>query len=209
LDPGGGTTQLLNKYVGALQTLQSMPDYYTQSAAMTGGGMSANAVNTTLGSHFRGDWISAKYPLDPAGGLFWPQVASAIVISTVQLGTMVAIHKAIGKSNLTALYAGAPMNVESYADALFDPYNQDDADPDAVRPLSTCWVCIAPSDSTFFQADAVRGPSVVELVIATPKPLGNSPLAILLGRRAEVDSDTVATWGETILSMPITPPAGS
>ena len=83
-------------------------------------------------------------------------------------------------------------------------------DTESVLQLSTCWVCLGPTDSTFFQADAVRGPSVVDLVIATPKPLGNSPTATTLGQPvdADVEFDAMRTWGEVIFDMPINP-AGS
>jgi hypothetical protein len=96
---------------------------------------------------------------------------------------------------------------------LYETYGQDDADHDSVVPLSTSWVCLGPTDSTFFQADAVRGPSIVEFVIATPKPLGNSPIAIALGGLVPVSTEDVnqevRTWAEEIVSMPISDPKGS
>ena len=131
-------------------------------------------------SHFKGDWINAQYPTDTSGGAFWPHIPSETVLYWVKVGTMTAIHKAVGKQNLLAMYA-AVSQIASYADSLYESYDQDDVDNDSVVPLSTSWLCVGPTDSTFFEADAVRGPSIVEFVIATPKPLGNVTTATRIG----------------------------
>ncbi len=49
-------------------------------------------------------------------------------------------------------------------------------DMDGVRSLAMSWNCVAPAGSDYFQVAALRGPSVVEFAIATPKPYGNSPM---------------------------------
>ena len=199
----------------ALLTALQTPTYYQQSAAMSQGGMTASAVNTTLGSHFRGDWINAQYPDVTSGGLFWPHISSDTVVHWVKVGTMTAIHKAVGKQNLLAMYTAVPQ-IATYADMLYESYGPDGADNDSVVPLSTSWLCVGPTDSTFFEADAVRGPSIVEFVIATPKPLGNAPTASRIGSAVPEDptwDNNIKTWADVIVNLPIpvlpTTPPGS
>ncbi|TMK58770.1 MAG: hypothetical protein E6G60_15370 [Actinobacteria bacterium] len=199
--------ELRRRYWDALRRLQNIQTYYQQSDAMVGGGMPQPNVDVALQYHFRGDWINAKYPADRSGGLFWPQISSDHVIDTVQRGTIGAIHKALGPLNVTTLYSG--INISSYVDALFHPYGQDSVSLNKVLPLSTSWVCVADTSSTFFQAEAVRGPSVVELVIATPKPIGNSLLEMIFRRIADKDvvrdEEGPLTWAEALLKLPIQP----
>jgi hypothetical protein len=209
----GDRNALLQRYVDALAALQA-PTYYQQSAAMRQGGMTASAVDTTLGSHFKGDWINAQYPTETSGGAFWPHISSETVLYWVKVGTMTAIHKAVGKQNLLAMYAAVPQ-IASYADSLYESHGQDGADNESVVPLSTSWLCVGPSDSTFFEADAVRAPSIVEFVIATPKPLGTTPTASRIGGPVGGDAgwdNNTKTWADVVVNLPApvrptTPPA--
>jgi len=193
----GDVNALRKRYTDALLRLQGQGAYYSQSAAMNAS-MQPSAVSSSLGSHFRGDWIHAQYPQNQGGGLFWPQIASATVIEVVKRGTRTAIHKALGVSTLSALLAGVHPNIGAYVSGLYDSFAQDDVNPDETRPLSTSWVCVAPADSDFFQADAVRGPNVVDFVIATPKPIGNSPITTLLAAVPDSEAETLSTWGDTL-----------
>jgi hypothetical protein len=213
LGSAGDQNALLQRYVGALTALNAST-YYQQSAAMSQGGMTASAVDTTLGSHFRGDWINAQYPTVTTGGLFWPHISSDTVLHWVKVGTMTAIHKAVGKQNLLSMYAAVPQ-IASYADSLYESQGQAGADNNSVVPLSTSWLCVGPSDSTFFEADAVRAPSIVEFVIATPKPLGNVTTASRIGGQVgggDGWDNKTQTWADVIVNLPIpvmptTPPA--
>jgi hypothetical protein len=197
--------ELRQRYITALGRLMSQT-YYAQSDAMSGGGLSHPQVEAALEYHFRGDWINAKYPKHSSpGGLFWPQIDSNHVITKVRTGTVGAIVKALGPSNATAAYTGSPFDVGDFLGSLFHPYEPGEPNLDEVLPLSTSWVCVAPPDSTFFEADAVRGPSVVDLVIATPKPIGHSPLEIIMSRIVPetIQSDEPLTWAEALMQIPI------
>ena len=44
------------------------------------------------------------------------------------------------------------------------------------------WVCVAPAGEDFFEVDAVRGPTVVEFAVATPRPMGHSSVLPLMDR---------------------------
>ena len=46
------------------------------------------------------------------------------------------------------------------------------------------WNCVAPDTDNFFEVDALRGPSVVEFAIATPRPRGHASV-IDLAEEAE------------------------
>jgi len=50
-----------------------------------------------------------------------------------------------------------------------------------VMPMSTSWVCTSAPGTGGFQVDAVRGPSIVDVVIATPWPMPQSRLWCVLG----------------------------
>jgi len=49
-----------------------------------------------------------------------------------------------------------------------------------VLPVVMSWVCIAPAGDNYFEVDAVRGPTVVEFVVATPRPFGHSSVINLV-----------------------------
>jgi hypothetical protein len=169
LASAGDEVALIGRYKTALQRLQTS-DYYTHSDALQTGGWSAPAVSASLGGHFRGDWIHTNYP-DPRfagiGGRFWPQVPSTTVVDRIRYGTIIAIQKALGRAQL-----GATVSI-SYADQIFAPELADGVEVDGVRPLATSWVCIAPTGEDYFEVDSLRGPSVVEFAIATPRPYGH------------------------------------
>ncbi len=38
------------------------------------------------------------------------------------------------------------------------------------------WNCVAPAGENFFEVDALRGPTVVEFAIATPRPYGHATI---------------------------------
>jgi hypothetical protein len=176
LASAGNEVTLIQRYETALQRLQA-PDYYRHSDALQTGGWSAPAVSASLGGHFRGDWIHTNYP-DPKfvgiGGRYWPQVPSTTVVDRIRHGTIIAIQKALGRAKLGVTTS------TSYADQIFAPEFANGVEVDGVRPLATSWVCIAPTGEDYFEVDALRGPSVVEFVIATPRPYGHGEMMPLV-----------------------------
>jgi hypothetical protein len=175
LGNAGGEAGLISRYQQGLSRLQS-PSYYTGSDALdktTTNTWSPSQTQNTLQSHFLGDWIYQFYPQDPVqyanvGGRFWPLIGSQLVLDQIAAGTMTAIHKALGRTQLQQL--GMP---PADIDRLFEPEIHNGVDVEGVRPLATSWNCVAPAGDTFFEVDALRGPSVVEFAIATPRPFGH------------------------------------
>ncbi len=45
---------------------------------------------------------------------------------------------------------------------------------DGIRGIVMSWNCVAPAGENYFEVDALRGPTVVEFAIATPRPFGHS-----------------------------------
>ncbi len=168
----GSEVALIGRYETALQRLQAS-DYYTRSDALQSSGWTAPAMSASLGGHFRGDWIHPSYP-DPRfagiGGRFWPQVPSTTVVDRIRFGTIIAIQKALGRARLGSAIA------TNYVSQIFAPELANGVEVDGVRPLATSWVCIAPTGENYFEVDSLRGPSVVEFVIATPRPYGHGQM---------------------------------
>jgi hypothetical protein len=134
-----------------------------------------------LDEHFRGDWIHHQYPDDPftfgdVGGRFWPQVASHEVIHELRAGVAFAIHKAMGDTEL----ANIGLSTE-YRERLWkaEVENEIDVD-DGIRGIVMSWNCVASAGENYFEVDALRGPTVVEFAIATPRPYGHSTVTALV-----------------------------
>ena len=89
--------------------------------------------------------------------------------SCLRTGMIMAIHKAMGDTELANL--GLP---EDYRDRLWKAERENDIDfDDGVRGIALSWNCVAPAGDNFFEVDALRGPTVVEFAIATPRPYGH------------------------------------
>jgi len=176
--------ELLDRYLKALERLQG-PDFYSRADALDNEwrAMPNRGMRTrmALDEHFRGDWIHHQYPDDPftygdVGGRFWPQVASHEVIHELRAGVAFAIHKAIGDTELANL--GLSME---YRERLWkaEVENEIDVD-DGIRGIALSWNCVAPAGENYFEVDALRGPTVVEFAIATPRPFGHSTVTALV-----------------------------
>ena len=50
---------------------------------------------------------------------------------------------------------------------------------DGIRGIALSWNCVAAAGENYFEAEALRGPTVVEFAIATPRPLGHSTINAL------------------------------
>jgi hypothetical protein len=170
---------LLERYLRALVRLDNTGGFYERSDALDHEWRTlanpALTLRVALDEHFRGDWIHHLYPTDPAtygaiGGRFWPQVPTVTVLDSLRTGVMFAIHKAMGDTELANL--GLP---EHYRERLWKA-ERDNGIPydDGIRGIALSWNCVAPAGDHFFEVDALRGPTVVEFAIATPRPYGHS-----------------------------------
>ena len=168
---------LLERYWQALDRLHARGDYYDGSDALQHEWRAKPNLRQemagSLDAHFRGDWIHLKFGRDPKagkkGGRFWPQVPSTRVVELLRSGTIMAIHKAMGDTELANL--GLP---EDYRYRLWKPERENGINfDDGVRGIALSWNCVAPAGENFFEVEALRGPSVVEFAIATPRPFGH------------------------------------
>ncbi len=97
-------------------------------------------------------------------------MASHDVIDRLRAGVVFAIHKAMGDTELINL--GLP---EEYRERLWKAERENDIDiDDGIRGVALSWNCVAPAGDDYFEVDALRGPTVVEFAIATPRPYGHS-----------------------------------
>jgi hypothetical protein len=132
-------------------------------------------LRMSLDEHFRGDWIHHLYPTDPTtygsiGGRFWPQVPSQDVIDRLRAGVVFAIHKAMGDTELVNLGL-----TQDYRDRLWKAERDNGIEiDDGIRGIALSWNCVAPAGDDFFEVDALRGPTVVEFALATPRPFGHA-----------------------------------
>ena len=170
----GSETALITHYDQALQKLAGAPtDYPKNAQALSGYSWAAPAVD----QHFVGDWIHYRYYQNTAvfgnhGGDFWPTIPSSEVINKLRAGVQIAIHKALGQAELMNRGIVSP----KYHHDLWWQELANGVDINGVRPLAMSWNCVAPAGSNYFQVAALRGPSVVEFAIATPKPYGYSSM---------------------------------
>lgn len=172
--------ELRNRYLQALDRLR-VDKYFPQSDALdtewAGRPSLDRDLKMSLDGHFRGDWIHHLYPTDPdqhgaKGGRFWPQVPSVDVLDRLRAGTVFAIHKALGDRELDSLGRS-----QDYRDQLWTAERENDIPiDDGIRPVAMTWNCVAPAGENFFEVDALRGPSVVEFAIATPRPFGHGTI---------------------------------
>jgi hypothetical protein len=182
----GGKAQLGERYLQALQALDAAPRaFFAQSVALDAavtrgdGPLDQNRADHALNVHFRGDWIHERYDPGTAatarlGGRFWPTIPSEQVVDVLSMGTRMALLKGLGETNLLNM----GMNQDTI-ETLFKLERDAGINTFGIRPMATSWNCVAPPGSGFFEAAALRGPSVVELAIATPRPVELTRFAIL------------------------------
>jgi hypothetical protein len=81
-----------------------------------------------------------------------------------------AIHKAMGDTELANLGLGP-----DYRDRLWTAERDNGIDvDDGIRGIALSWNCVAPAGENFFEVDALRGPTVIEFAIASPRPFGHA-----------------------------------
>jgi hypothetical protein len=172
---------LQDRYLQALHRLLGQK-YFVQSDALDNEwALRPNRdrdLKLSLDGHFRGDWVHHLYARDPTrygqiGGRFWPQVPSEDVLDRLQAGVIFAIHKALGDVELANMGLS-----QDYRDVLWTAERENEIPvDDGIRPVAMSWNCVAPAGENFFEVDALRGPTVVEFAIATPRPYGHSVVA--------------------------------
>ena len=180
---------LIQRYTDVLIRLSNDPTRYGTASKAMRGTMSAQQTQLSLGNHFAPDWVHPLYFKSPAdhghlGGLYWPTIPSSTVIDEIREGVEIAVQKALGDSELAKLGF-----TEDYRAALWEQEHANGIPVDGVLPLATSWNCVAPTGSDFFDVAALRGPSIVELAIATPQPYGISMTRRL---RSRVQSQQLA-----------------
>jgi len=159
LADAGGEAALAQRYEDAItRIVTAAPDLLTGNAASIATLGSTRAA-TAMG-HLGRDWLNLVNL--NSGGDFWPQIPTWQILIWLQQGIVSAAKKALGVHHLD------PAEVASVYHAEIET---DPGDPrDTVLPLTTIWVCTGNHSSNGFEVDAVRGPTCVELVIATPPP---------------------------------------
>ena len=180
-------TELENRYRLALTRLgQAGNNRFSESDVLSKTSTSRwnpSDTDAVLQNHFKGDWIHPLYDggatpeYSAVGGAFWPAVRSDHIVGEITAGTIGAILKALVYSKALLAWS-TPGDV----DALFKFEQNNGVESEGLRPLATSWVCVSPPGDTYFEADAIRGPSVVELVIATPRPIGHANIFSSLQR---------------------------
>jgi hypothetical protein len=176
----GSEAALVTRYKNAHNRVASDPAVF-RSASASLGRLPATAQPNDSFSHFNRDWVNLANP--NSGGDYWPQIPTWTILMWLRSGISNAVQKALGTNNLLpGVAANDLFRYEIQADSTLDLTT--------VLPLCTTWVCTSPAGSSGFQADAMRGPSVVELIIATPQPVEKSHLWDFI--RARID----AVWNE-------------
>ena len=114
--------------------------------------------------HLGKDWLNPTNP--SSGGRFWPHVPTFMIITWLQEGVLAAARKGLG---WTAAVSRGEVPEDLFESEL-DDSKLTEAELTGELPLVTTWVCTAPAGTGSIEVDALRGPTVVELIIATPQP---------------------------------------
>jgi len=159
LADAGGEAALADRYTQAIgRIVTGGPDLLTGPAASIAalGTARASAAMGHLGS----DWLNLTNL--NSGGDFWPQIPTWQIVIWLRQGILSAAKKALGVHRLDPAEVARVYRAEIETDP--------DDPRDTVVPLTTIWVCTGNHSSNGFEVDAVRGPTCVELVVATPPP---------------------------------------
>lgn len=167
----GDESGLAARYVDAIGRVTMANTGVLQGNADSLGTIPAGGQATQSFTHFGKDWLNLTNL--NSGGDFWPQIPSWQIIIWLRQGVLSAAKKALGVAP-----PGRTALTNSEVAGLF--HAEIETDPDdprtSVLPLVTIWVCTGNHSSAGFEVDAVRGPTAVELVIATPPPRQQSRL---------------------------------
>jgi hypothetical protein len=161
-EDAGDEATLVERYQEAIARVTAPGDGVlrggSQSLTLQPGG--PNSVKQSF-LHFDEDWMNLNNL--SSGGNFWPHIPTWSIIIWMRQGVLTAARKALGTGFLP--------NPAAVKWLYRYEIENDPSDPrDTVLPLVTCWVCTGSPGGGGFEVDAVRGPTAVQLVIATPAP---------------------------------------
>ncbi len=166
LDDAGSKNELVSRYNRAIARARQLAGLRSSEAIeahMPGG---PGAEGSSFG-HFDQDWLNLGNA--SSGGNYWPQIPTFSILTWLTQGITYAAHKGMGMANLPGSVNAADLfdyEIEVMKKAEFDP-DAIDASLSDVLPMVTCWVC---TNGSNFEVDAVRGPTAVSLIMATPPP---------------------------------------
>ena len=190
---------LHDRYLQALSRLHA-DKYFTQADVLDEVWASHpdrdTEIQMSLDGHFRGDWVHHLYEQDPVtwgkvGGRFWPQVPTDDVLDRLRAGVILSIYKALGDTELATLGRS-----ELFRSRLWKAERENGIDiDDGIRAIALSWNCVAPAGENYFEVDALRGPTVVEFAIATPRPFGHGTIMHMADdlRAGLLDEDVIAS----------------
>ena len=166
---------LLTRYRETLERFEARTEHYFREPAAlatqwSGPTMRAQ-VSASIDQHFTGDWVHELFAEDPSeygelGGRFWPQVASAKVIDGLRRGVSTAIYKALGDTELQRRGLSEADRNELWAQERDQGIDIDDGP----LPITMNWLAAEGREDDFFEVGVLRGPTVVSLLIVTPRP---------------------------------------
>jgi hypothetical protein len=162
LDHAGGEAGLVKRYQQAIARVTASDDGVLRggSSSLTLQPGGKPELDKSF-MHFNEDWMNFNNL--SSGGNFWPQIPTWSIIIWLRQGILTAARKALGSTFV-------PNPAAEKWLFRYEIENDPDDDRKAVLPLVTCWVCTGSPGGGNFEVDAVRGPTAVQLVIATPAP---------------------------------------
>jgi hypothetical protein len=170
---GSDRTALAQRYTKAINSLQHKPNVWT-SPGDSIAGMGGNLQDTM--DHFDADWLNLNNL--SSGGHYWPHIPTFQILVNLRQGIIAGATKGLGWTHLANAVGGALPPPSLVFEKELDPDEgaMQPSELEEVLPMVTSWVCTSPPGTGGFQVDAVRGPSVVEVIIATPWPMPQSRL---------------------------------
>lgn len=176
--------QLAQRYHDAINRLSSAPDVFQANSVSLRDHFSGDQskADTDMQQHFNPDWVNMKNP--SSGGNYWPHIPTLNILLNMKQGIIAGALKGLGTQELSVRLPGIATGTV-FESELDEAKLTADELRDVV-PMSTSWVCTSPPGQGGFQVDAVRGPSVVDVVISTPWPQPQSRLWEVLGADLDV-----------------------
>jgi hypothetical protein len=173
---------LRDRYRTTLDRFEERSEHYFREPAAlahqwSGPSMRAQ-VSASIDQHFAGDWVHESFTENPSeyggmGGKFWPNVASAKVIEGLRDGVTTAIYKALGDKELQRRGMSEGERAALWAEEREQGIEIDDGP----LPITMNWLAAEGRADDFFEVGVLRGPTVVSLLIVTPRPAGSEESA--------------------------------
>jgi hypothetical protein len=157
--------ELVERYNDAITSIEAPPGNAPPGQSRAIASMGTQKVQEAF-FHFQTDWLNPNNPA--SGGNFWPHVPTLNIKIWLKQGLLNAMHKGLGRHALGNLKN--PAEIAAIFESEIEEAGIPEAELDGPMPLVTTWVCTAPAGTGSIEVDAVRGPTVVELILATPFP---------------------------------------